>query len=72
MNNIICIAGPTASGKTALAVEIAKRTGGEVVSCTFGLTGPEAGRSLQYSSNSVMAVVVSSASIAALTLLSPG
>ncbi|MBE6975446.1 MAG: tRNA (adenosine(37)-N6)-dimethylallyltransferase MiaA [Ruminococcaceae bacterium] len=33
MNNIICIAGPTASGKTALAVEIAKRTGGEVVSC---------------------------------------
>ena len=33
MNNIICIAGPTASGKTALAVEIAKMTGGEVVSC---------------------------------------
>ena len=33
MNNIICIAGPTASGKTALAVEIAKLTGGEVVSC---------------------------------------
>ena len=24
MNNIICIAGPTASGKTALAVELAK------------------------------------------------
>ena len=33
MNNIICIAGPTASGKTALAVEIAKITNGEVVSC---------------------------------------
>ena len=33
MNNIICIAGPTASGKTALAVEIAKMTNGEVVSC---------------------------------------
>ena len=33
MNNIICIAGPTASGKTALAVEVAKMTGGEVVSC---------------------------------------
>ena len=33
MNNIICIAGPTASGKTALAVELAKRYNGEVVSC---------------------------------------
>ena len=33
MNNIICIAGPTASGKTALAVELAKRLDGEVVSC---------------------------------------
>ncbi|MBO5129205.1 MAG: tRNA (adenosine(37)-N6)-dimethylallyltransferase MiaA [Oscillospiraceae bacterium] len=33
MNNIICIAGPTASGKTALAVEIAKEYNGEVVSC---------------------------------------
>ncbi len=33
MNNIICIAGPTASGKTALAVQIAKITNGEVVSC---------------------------------------
>ena len=33
MNNIICIAGPTASGKTALAVELAKKLGGEVVSC---------------------------------------
>ena len=33
MNNIICIAGPTASGKTALAVELAKRFHGEVVSC---------------------------------------
>ena len=33
MNNIICIAGPTASGKTALAVELAKCVNGEVVSC---------------------------------------
>ena len=33
MNNIICIAGPPASGKTALAVELAKELNGEVVSC---------------------------------------
>ena len=33
MNNIICIAGPTASGKTALAVELAKITNGEIISC---------------------------------------
>lgn len=33
MNPIICIAGPTASGKTALAVELAKEYHGEVVSC---------------------------------------
>ena len=33
MNRIICIAGPTASGKTALAVELAKELNGEVVSC---------------------------------------
>ena len=33
MNPIICIAGPTASGKTALAVELAKELNGEVVSC---------------------------------------
>ena len=33
MNNMICIAGPTASGKTSLAVELAKRFDGEVVSC---------------------------------------
>lgn len=33
MNSIICIAGPTASGKTALAVELAKELHGEVVSC---------------------------------------
>ena len=33
MNNIICIAGPTASGKTALAVELAKEFDGEVISC---------------------------------------
>ena len=33
MNNIICIAGPTASGNTALAVELAKEFNGEVVSC---------------------------------------
>ena len=33
MNNIICIAGPTASGKTTLAVALAKELSGEVVSC---------------------------------------
>ena len=33
MNNIICIAGPTASGKTALAVALAKELNAEVVSC---------------------------------------
>ena len=33
MDKIICVVGPTASGKTALAVELAKFTGGEVVSC---------------------------------------
>ena len=33
MNPIICIAGPTASGKTALAVQLAKELNGEVVSC---------------------------------------
>lgn len=33
MNPIICIAGPTASGKTALAVELAKQLNGEVISC---------------------------------------
>ena len=33
MNSILCIAGPTASGKTALAVELAKELDGEVISC---------------------------------------
>ena len=33
MNNLICIAGPTASGKTALAVALAEALDGEVVSC---------------------------------------
>lgn len=33
MDRIICVAGPTASGKTALAVELAKEWNGEVVSC---------------------------------------
>ncbi len=33
MNNIICIAGPTASGKTEFAVALAKAVDGEVVSC---------------------------------------
>ena len=33
MNPIICIAGPTASGKTNFAVELAKELNGEVVSC---------------------------------------
>ena len=33
MDKIICVVGPTASGKTALAGELAKYTNGEVVSC---------------------------------------
>ena len=33
MNNIICIAGPTASGKTALSIALAREFDGEVVSC---------------------------------------
>ena len=33
MDKIICIAGPTASGKTSLAVALAKAIDGEVVSC---------------------------------------
>ena len=33
MDKIICIAGPTASGKTALAVALAHAVNGEVVSC---------------------------------------
>lgn len=32
MNDVIVVCGPTASGKTALAVELAKRLGGEVIS----------------------------------------
>ena len=33
MNPVVCLAGPTASGKTALAVELALELNGEVVSC---------------------------------------
>ncbi len=33
MDKVIVIVGPTASGKTALAVELAKRIDGEVISC---------------------------------------
>ena len=33
MDKIICIAGPTASGKTELAVQLAKALNGEVISC---------------------------------------
>ena len=33
MNQIICIAGPTASGKTALSIALAKELDGEIVSC---------------------------------------
>ena len=32
-NKLIAVVGPTASGKTALSIEIAKRVSGEVVSC---------------------------------------
>lgn len=33
MDKIICIAGPTASGKTALSIALAQELGGEIVSC---------------------------------------
>ncbi len=33
MNKLICIAGPTASGKTALSIALAKELDGEIVSC---------------------------------------
>ena len=33
MKNLICIAGPTASGKTALSIALAKELGAEIVSC---------------------------------------
>ena len=33
MDKIICIAGPTASGKTALSIALAEALGGEIVSC---------------------------------------
>ena len=33
MKNLICIAGPTASGKTALSIALAKELNGEIVSC---------------------------------------
>ena len=33
MKKLICVVGPTASGKTALAIELAKELDGEVVSC---------------------------------------
>jgi tRNA dimethylallyltransferase len=32
LNNVICIVGPTASGKTSLGVELAKRINGEIIS----------------------------------------
>ena len=31
--HLIAVVGPTASGKTALAVELCRRLGGEAVSC---------------------------------------
>lgn len=33
MDKIVCVVGPTASGKTQLAIELALRLGGEVLSC---------------------------------------
>ena len=33
METVLCVAGPTASGKTALAVELALALDGEIVSC---------------------------------------
>ena len=33
MKDIICIVGPTATGKTALSVRLAQKYGAEIVSC---------------------------------------
>jgi tRNA dimethylallyltransferase len=33
VNKIICVAGPTASGKTSLSIALAKALNGEVISC---------------------------------------
>ena len=33
MISIVVLAGPTASGKTTLAIELARRLGGEIVPC---------------------------------------
>ena len=33
MEKVVIIAGPTASGKTALSIELAKRIDGEIISC---------------------------------------
>ena len=33
LGRVICVAGPTASGKTELAIDLALRLGGEVCSC---------------------------------------
>ena len=30
---ILAIVGPTASGKTAVSIEVARRLGGEIISC---------------------------------------
>ncbi len=32
MNNVLVVIGPTASGKTKLAIEVAKRLNGEIIS----------------------------------------
>ena len=32
-NKVIVICGPTASGKTALSIELAKQINGEIISC---------------------------------------
>lgn len=40
MDKIICVVGPTASGKTALAIELAKEYNGEVISWAVGLAVP--------------------------------
>ncbi len=41
--DILLVTGPTASGKTSLAANIAQRIGGEIISCRFttGLQGHE-------------------------------
>ena len=47
MKKLIIITGPTASGKTALAIKLAKQFNGEIISELTGLSGKELGSFIQ-------------------------